>query len=177
MAFKIIKGITHTMQSKLTITFYLNTMKKLILLASIFLFMGNVEAQTLAFPGAEGFGRFTSGGRGGDVYYVTNLNNSGEGSLRAAIEAEGARTILFKVSGTIVLTEDLRIRNDSVSIFGQTAPGDGIAVSARATVVDANNVIIQHIRFRPGDIGIGDLDGVDALWGRQNSDIIIDHVS
>ncbi|MAO64072.1 MAG: hypothetical protein CL666_03655 [Balneola sp.] len=134
-------------------------------------------AQTLAFPGAEGFGKYTSGGRGGDVYQVTNLNDSGPGSLRFGAEMEGARTIVFNISGTIQLETDLRIRNDSISIFGQTAPGDGIAVSGRSTVIDADNVIIQYVRFRPGDIGSGDLDGLDALWGRENSDVIIDHVS
>ncbi|HBQ58750.1 MAG TPA: pectate lyase, partial [Balneolaceae bacterium] len=90
-------------------------------------------AQTLAFPGAEGFGKYTSGGRGGDVYQVTNLNDSGPGSLRFGAEMEGARTIVFNISGTIQLETDLRIRNDSISIFGQTAPGDGIAVSGRST--------------------------------------------
>lgn len=133
--------------------------------------------QQLAFPGAEGFGKYTSGGRGGEVYTVTNLDDSGQGSLRYGVEMEGARTIVFALSGTIELDTDLRIRNDSISIFGQTAPGDGIAISGRSTVIDADNVIIQYIRFRPGDIGSGDLDGLDALWGRENKDVIIDHVS
>ena len=133
--------------------------------------------QQLAFPGAEGFGKYTSGGRGGDVYTVTNLEDSGQGSFRYAVEQEGARTIVFALSGTIELETDLRIRNDSVSIFGQTAPGDGIAISGRSVVIDADNVIIQYVRFRPGDISSGDLDGLDALWGRENKDVIIDHVS
>ncbi|WP_421775264.1 T9SS type A sorting domain-containing protein [Gracilimonas sp.] len=148
-------------------------------LLTVFLALFAVDglSQQLAFPGAEGFGKYTSGGRGGEVYTVTNLNDSGSGSLRFGVEMEGARTIVFSLSGTIELETDLRIRNDSISIFGQTAPGDGIAIKGRATVIDADNVIIQHIRFRPGDIGSGDLDGVDALWGRENKDIMVDHVS
>ena len=131
----------------------------------------------LAFPGAEGFGRFTTGGRGGVVYEVTNLNDNGPGSLRFGVEMDGPRIIIFRLSGTIVLATDLKITKNNISIFGQTAPGDGIALSGRSTVIDADNVIIQHVRFRPGDIGTGDLDGLDALWGRENKDIIIDHVS
>ncbi|MEQ8525987.1 T9SS type A sorting domain-containing protein [Gracilimonas sp.] len=150
--------------------------KSIIILLFMF-FTVDGMGQQLAFPGAEGFGKYTSGGRGGEVYTVTNLDDSGQGSLRYGVEMEGARTIVFALSGTIELETDLRIRNDSISIFGQTAPGDGIAISGRSTVIDADNVIIQYVRFRPGDIGSGDLDGLDALWGRENKDVIIDHVS
>lgn len=134
-------------------------------------------AQTLAFPGAEGFGKYTSGGRGGEVYTVTNLNDSGEGSFRFGLEMEGARTIIFAVSGTIELETDINIRNDSISIFGQTAPGDGIATSGRSTVINADNVIIQYVRFRPGDISNQNADGLDALWGREQENIMLDHLS
>lgn len=127
-----------------------------------------------AFPGAEGAGKFTSGGRGGKTIAVTNLNDSGSGSLRAAIEARGATTVVFRVSGTIALESPLVIESDSITIAGQSAPGDGICVRNYPLQVAANNVIIRYIRAR-----LGDARNVqnDAANGTRRRDIIIDHCS
>ena len=131
-------------------------------------------AQTLAFPGAEGAGRLAAGGRGGAVLRVTSLADSGPGSLRAAIEARGPRTIIFDVAGTIRLATDLVIREPRVTIAGQTAPGGGIALADQTLVVRADDVIIRHIRARRGDRLPGE---GDAIWIERGRRIILDHVS
>jgi len=140
----------------------------------LFTLTSEVITQIIAFPGAEGGGKYSVGGRGGQVIKVTNLNDSGEGSLRAAVNQPGARTIVFDVSGTIMLESRLSIEQDSITIAGQTAPGDGITIGGHEMFIQASHVIIQHIRFRPGDVLETELD---ALWGRYNKHIMIDHVS
>lgn len=155
----------------------MNCMKmslKIILMLLFYTICGNVLAQSLAFPTAEGYGKYTVGGRGGTVYEVTNLNDSGTGSLRAAIEASGPRMVIFKVSGTIVLSKNLNITNPNITIAGQTAPGDRICLRKHTLNIDADEVIIRYIRIRYGDEVQTD---ADALSMRFHKNIIIDHVS
>ena len=127
-----------------------------------------------AFPGAEGFGAQSLGGRGGKVLFVTNLNDRGPGSLRAAVEADGPRTVIFRVSGTIALKSPLAVTRPYITVAGQTAPGDGICLKNYALVISADHVIIRYLRCRPGDNAKTATDALSISSGR---DIIVDHCS
>ncbi len=172
----------------------MNWLKRYFLFLAAAVFISNCTAQKsnsasvqdddkpVAFPGAEGFGKYTTGGRGGKIYIVSNLNDKGPGSFREAAEAKGKRIIVFAVSGTIHLETKLAIRAD-VTIAGQTAPGEGICLADNSVTLGGDNIIIRYLRFRMGDKyqGLaGKVDGSgsdDALGGFKRKNIIIDHCS
>ena len=128
----------------------------------------------LAFPEAEGAGRYAAGGRGGRTMFVTTLADSGPGSLRAAIETEGPRIVAFRVAGTIRLASDLMIRNGRITIDGRTPKGQGIAIADHGLRIDADDVVIRYFRSRLGNLGGGQGDAISVESGRR---IILDHVS
>lgn len=133
------------------------------------------EVDQLAFPGAEGGGAHTAGGRGGDVYVVTSLADHGPGTFREACEKGGARTIVFNVAGIIQLETPIILRAPYVTIEGQTAPGDGICIAGESFWINTHDVILRYMRFRRGKTWVGRRD--DALGGNPVGNIIIDHVS
>ena len=118
------------------------------------LYLAGDGCALVAFPGAEGFGRCAEGGRGGDVYHVTNLNDTGPGSFREGINtADGPRTVVFDIGGTIFLQSAFVINRPYITIAGETAPGDGITLAgARFQIQDTHDVVVRFIRSRPGDI-------------------------
>lgn len=146
---------------------------------SLLSFMTQAQTSAPAFPGAEGHARYTtSGGRNGKVYHVTNLNDSGSGSLRDAVSQDN-RIIVFDVSGYIDLKSDLRIQKKNLTIAGQTAPGDGITLryyTLNFSDAKCDNIIVRYLRFRRSQIKDVN-DGADASWGRKNKNIILDHCS
>jgi pectate lyase len=135
---------------------------------------GIAEAQTLAFPGADGFGAHASGGRGGSVYHVTNLDDSGPGSFRDGVK-ERHRTVVFDVGGYIKLASALSVSSD-ITIAGQTAPGQGIAtLGYEVSFSHSKNVIVRYIRFRQGNTPKQERKSAVAIL--EGSDMIFDHVS
>jgi hypothetical protein len=133
------------------------------------------QADVPAFPGAEGAGKFTFGGRGGKIFVVTNLDDSGPGTLREAVESAGPRIVVFNVAGIIHLKMPLFIKAPYLTIAGQTAPGDGVCIAGETTLVDTHDVVIRYLRFRRGNTNVFDRD--DALGGNPIGNIIVDHCS
>lgn len=140
------------------------------------------SSSVIAFPGAEGGGKYASGGREGVVIHVTTLDDARDkstgqpaiGTLRKALQMDGTRTVVFDVAGTINLNSQLEITGGNLTIAGQTAPGDGICIAGYPVVVKANNVIIRFLRFRMGDQN--KVEG-DALTICEHKNIIVDHCS
>lgn len=133
------------------------------------------QADVPAFPGAEGAGKFSFGGRGGKVFVVTNLEDGGPGSFREAVESAGSRIVVFNVAGVIRLKQPLHVLAPYITIDGHTAPGDGVCVAGFSTLVDTHDVVIRYMRFRRGATNLFDRD--DCLGGQPIGNIIVDHCS
>lgn len=133
------------------------------------------QSEIPAFPGAEGGGKYSFGGRGGRVIVVTNLNDNGTGSFRWACEQGGARIIVFNVAGIIRIQTPVIIRAPYITIAGQTAPGDGVCIAGETVWINTHDVIIRYMRFRRGETWVGRRD--DAIGGNPVGNIMIDHVS
>ena len=133
------------------------------------------QADIPSFPGAEGGGMYSFGGRGGKVITVTNLNDRGPGSFREACETGGARIIVFNVAGIIRLESPIIVRAPYVTIAGQTAPGDGVCIAGESFWVDTHDVVVRHMRFRRGETKVLHRD--DSFGGNPVGNIMIDHCS
>ena len=158
---------------------FLLTFTLLTICCSIPMFSGAKE-KLPAFPGAEGYARYITGGRGGSVYHVTSLADDGTaGTLRWAINKNETRTIVFDISGTIHLTSALPVKYGNVTIAGQTAPGDGICITDYPFSIRCNNIIVRYLRVRLGNanVTLDGADGWDGFGGFDQSDIMIDHCS
>ncbi len=153
---------------------YHRSLKGLAVVIAASLCIDSATAEQLAFPEAEGYGRFARGGRGGRILFVTNLKDRGPGSLRAAIEAEGPRIVVFSVSGTIVLESELRIVHPRITIAGQTAPGDGICLRRYPLIISADDTIVRYLRVRLGDEAGQLVDGIDV---KNAENVVVDHCS
>jgi len=138
-----------------------------------------IDDNLLAFPGAQGFGAYAQGGRMGTIIEVTNLNDSGEGSLRKACSTPGPRIVVFKTGGNIALKSSIRIEESFITIAGQTAPGDGITISGATLIVSASETIIRGLRIRVGSMNPGDWDGIAllSLKDKPIRNIMVDHCS
>ncbi len=133
------------------------------------------QAKIPAFPGATGGGMFSFGGRGGRIFVVDNLNDSGQGSFREACESGGPRIILFNVAGVIQLKDRIRIRAPYVTIAGNTAPGDGVCIAGNTVELESHDIVIRHMRFRRGATDARERN--DSFGGNPIGNIMIDHVS
>lgn len=133
------------------------------------------QASIPAFPGAQGGGMYSFGGRGGRVFVVTNLNDDGPGSFREALEAAGPRFVVFNVAGIIRLKERIVVRAPYITIDGSSAPGDGVCIAGDTVELETHDVVIRHMRFRRGAKWVGDRN--DSLGGNPIGNIMIDHVS
>lgn len=133
------------------------------------------QAEIPAFPGAQGGGMYSFGGRGGAVLVVSNLNDDGPGSFRDACESAGPRIVLFNVAGIIRLKDRIRIRAPYITIAGNTAPGDGVCIAGNTVELETHDVIIRYMRFRRGETDAGDRN--DSIGGNPIGNIMIDHVS
>ncbi|WP_321480014.1 polysaccharide lyase [uncultured Bacteroides sp.] len=133
------------------------------------------QAKIPSFPGAEGGGMYSFGGRGGKVITVTNLNDRGPGSLREACETGGARIVVFNVAGVIRIKTPIIVRAPYITIAGQTAPGDGVCLAGESFWVNTHDVVVRHMRFRRGETNVGRRD--DAFGGNPVGNIMIDHCS
>ncbi len=161
--------------------FISNIFKYLKYVFLLILFINSVYSISI-IPQEKGFGIESSFARGGNIYFVSNLNNAGEGSLRACVEAKNPRICVFEISGTISLLSDLKILNPNLWIAGQTAPSPGITLKGAGFDIQASDILIQHLRIRPGDVLLGTYyDDRDAISLGSNyghiKNIVIDHVS
>jgi pectate lyase len=154
----------------------------ILMFCSVLFYTTEPSAEQNAFPGAIGFGATTPGGRGGRIIEVTNLNDSGTGSFRAACEASGARIVLFRTGGTIRVSKNIRIPNPYITIAGQTAPGDGILIRGAGLIIQSHDVIVRGLRIRAGDDANGPSPGnrdsliLDNNYGKVYN-VVVDHCS
>jgi pectate lyase len=134
-----------------------------------------LQASIPAFPGAEGGGMYAFGGRGGRIFVIRTLADSGPGSFREALEAGGPRLVIFNVAGIIQLQSRIRIRAPYITIAGNTAPGDGVCIAGDTVELESHDIVIRHLRFRRGAMWVGDRN--DSIGGNPTGNIMIDHVS